>query len=155
MVIPRAHDCITLLLGSKEKYKTIFEKNPGTYWFSSGWIERAWQPSELKYKVLLEEYTQKYGEENAEFLMEMEQSWMKEYKNAAFIAWDCLKNNEYYADFTKKSAEFFNWDYLEIKGSCSLLQNILNGEFKDNEVLIVPPGSTVGASYDDEIIKYT
>lgn len=154
LVIPRAHDCITLLLGSKEEYKTIFEKNPGTYWFSGGWIERAWQPSELKYKVLLEEYTQKYGEENAEFLMEMEQSWMKEYKNAGFITWDCFNNNnEYYVEFTKKSAEFFNWDYLEIKGSCSLLQNILNGEFKDNEVLIVPPGSTVGASYDDEIIK--
>ncbi|HEY5583338.1 MAG TPA: DUF1638 domain-containing protein, partial [Ruminiclostridium sp.] len=65
MVIPRAHDCITFLMGSKEKYKSNFAKYPGTYWFSSGWIERGWQPSELRYATLVEDYTQRYGEDNA------------------------------------------------------------------------------------------
>jgi hypothetical protein len=30
VVIPKAHDCITLLLGSKEKYREYFDQNPGT-----------------------------------------------------------------------------------------------------------------------------
>lgn len=152
MVIPKAHDCITFLLGSKEKYKSNFEKYPGTYWFSSGWIERGWQPSELKYNTLLNDYTQRYGEDNAEFLMEMEQNWMKEYKNAGFISWDCFKNNEFYREFTKNSSEFFKWRFVEFEGSNALMQNILNGEFNEDEVLIVPPEAVVNASYDDEII---
>ncbi|MDR3076348.1 MAG: DUF1638 domain-containing protein, partial [Synergistaceae bacterium] len=40
LVIPRAHDCITLLMGSKELYSEYFDNNPGTYFHSSGWIER-------------------------------------------------------------------------------------------------------------------
>jgi len=55
LVVPRAHDCMTLLFGSKEKYKEYFDANPGTYWFSSGWIERSFQPSEQKYSVLYNE----------------------------------------------------------------------------------------------------
>ncbi|MHB8064116.1 MAG: DUF1638 domain-containing protein [Ruminiclostridium sp.] len=153
MVIPKAHDCITLLMGSKEKYKSNFGKYPGTYWFSSGWIERGWQPSELKYATLLKDYIQRYGEENAKFLMEMEQNWMKEYKNAGFISWDHLQNNEDYRKYTKNSSNFFNWDFFEIEGSSNLMKNILNGEFNNNEVLVVPPKAVVNASYDDEIIK--
>lgn len=153
LVIPRAHDCITLLLGSKEKYKALFEQHPGTYWFSAGWIERAWQPSELKFSSLLKDYTLRYGEDNAQFLMEMEQSWLKQYKNAGFIAWDCFNNNDYFRIYTKSSAEFFNWNFLEFEGNKGLLWNIINGEFNQNEVLLVPPYKTVKASFDDMIIE--
>ena len=37
LVVPRAHDCITLLLGSKEKYQSYFDNHPGTYYRSTGW----------------------------------------------------------------------------------------------------------------------
>jgi len=153
MIIPRAHDCITLLMGSKEKYKSNFVNYPGTYWFSSGWIERGWQPSELKFDSLLKDYRQRYGEDNAEFLMGMEKNSLRDYKNAGFISWDCFHNNEYYRNVTKDSSRFFDWGYLEIEGSSSLLENIINGEFDNDKVLVVPPTCVINASYDDEIIK--
>ena len=153
MVVPRAHDCITLLLGSKEKYMECFNNNPGTYWFSTGWIERGWQPSELKYKVLYEEYVQKYGEDNAEFLMDMEQGWMKEYKNAAFIPWICLPDTENFRMFTRNSAAYLGWSYLEFQGDNMLLNRMLNGQFDPSEALIVPPGKRIAQSYDGDIIK--
>ena len=40
LVIPRAHDCIALLMGSRDKYKQYFNENPGTYYRSIGWVER-------------------------------------------------------------------------------------------------------------------
>ena len=40
LVIPRAHDCITMFLGSKERYAQRFREAPGSYYYSSGWIER-------------------------------------------------------------------------------------------------------------------
>jgi hypothetical protein len=153
MLVPRAHDCITMLLGSKEKYTECFNSNPGTYWFSTGWIERGWQPSELKYNSLYKEYVQKYGEDNAEFLMDMEQSWMKDYKNAAFIPWDCLPVQEHYRKFTMESAAYLHWNYLEIPGNSLLLKKLLNAQFDDSEVLVVPPGKKIVQSYDENIIK--
>ncbi len=153
LVIPRAHDCITLLLGSKAKYKSLFNQYPGTYWFSAGWIERAWQPGEKKFSALLEDYLQRYGEDNAEYLMEMEQNWLKEYKRAGLIAWDCFTNNDYYRSFTREAAEFLKWDFMEFEGNKNLLWNIVNGILNEDEVLIVPPSASVQPSYDDNIIK--
>ena len=40
LVIPRAHDCIALLMGSRERYQKYFEENQGVYFRSTGWIER-------------------------------------------------------------------------------------------------------------------
>ena len=40
LVVPRAHDCITLFLGSKERYLEYFQGHPGVYFKTSGWIER-------------------------------------------------------------------------------------------------------------------
>ncbi len=154
MVVPRAHDCIALLLGSKESYKEYFDTNPGTYWFSSGWIERSFQPSEKKYEVLYEEYLEKYGEENAQYLLETEQGWMKDYKNAAFICWDCLANMESYREFTKASAAYFGWSYSEYKGKIQLLEKLLSAQFDEEEVLVIPPGKQIVQSYDDLIIRH-
>jgi hypothetical protein len=39
-IIPRAHDCITLFMGSEEAYKEYFFANHGTFFLSSGWLER-------------------------------------------------------------------------------------------------------------------
>ena len=72
LVIPKAHDCISLLLGSKEKYRAYFDKNPGTYYFSPGWIERNTANYEGEQSIpqqlglsTYEEYVAKYGEEDA------------------------------------------------------------------------------------------
>ena len=83
MVIPRAHDCITLFLGSKERYRDYFDAHPGTYWYTPGWVECSIQPGKERHETLRRDYAGKYGEENADYLMELEQGWMKEYNNAA------------------------------------------------------------------------
>ncbi len=32
VVAPRAHDCVTLIVGSRESYQEYFDRHPGTYW---------------------------------------------------------------------------------------------------------------------------
>ena len=39
LVVPRAHDCMTIFFGSKERYLEYFQQNPGTYFYTSGWLE--------------------------------------------------------------------------------------------------------------------
>ena len=151
LVIPRAHDCATLLLGSKETYKNIFDgASGGIYWYSAGWNENATMPSRGRIERLRAEYEEKYGEDNAEYLMEMEQNWMQEYKNCTFIDWPALNNARQIA-FTKDCAEYLGWEFSQITGSDSLLRDFLAGNWDEERFLVAEPGQRVAQSYDAQI----
>ncbi|NMA67499.1 MAG: DUF1638 domain-containing protein [Clostridiaceae bacterium] len=152
LVIPRAHDCITLFLGSKDKYKEYFDSHRGVYWFNRGWLENAPMPGKRRYNMLRKIYADHYGEENADYLMDMEQGWLKEYKWCTFIDWPEFDNQQAKQE-TKKNAEFLNWNYDEILGNKKLLEDFLNGNWDEDRFLIVPPGKSVAPSYDENIIK--
>ncbi len=153
IVVPRGHDCVTLLLGSKDKYKDYFDSHRGVYWYSPGWIESGKQPSKERYEKLLQEYKQKYGEDNAQYLMEVEQTWIKEYNWATYIDWG-LGDCDRYKQYTKRCAEFLNWDYDELKGDPGLMQRMLDGDWSDDEFLVVKPGQKINEDVtSDGIIK--
>ncbi|MBN1505950.1 MAG: DUF1638 domain-containing protein [Sedimentisphaerales bacterium] len=142
IVIPRGHDCITVLLGSKERYQECFDSHRGAYWYSPGWIEAGKQPSRERYEKLLEEYTQRYGEDNARYLMEVEQTWIKEYKWAIFVDWGLIPA-DVYKDYTKECAAFLNWGYGELQGDAGLMQRFVDGPWNEEEFLIVQPGRQI------------
>ena len=143
IVVPRGHDCITLLLGSKDRYQEYFDSHRGVYWYSPGWIESGKQPSKERYEKLLEEYKEKYGDDNAQYLMEVEQSWIKEYNWATFIDWGLTDSSEY-KNYTKRCAEFLHWKYEELKGSPDLMQKLIDGDWSESEFLVVKPGQKIG-----------
>jgi hypothetical protein len=153
IVVPRGHDCITLLLGSKDKYQEYFDSHRGVYWYSPGWIESGKQPGKERYEQLLQEYKEKYGDDNAQYLMEVEQGWMKEYNWATFVDWGLTDSNKY-KTFTKRCAEFLHWNYDELKGSPDLMQKLIDGDWNESKFLVVQPGQKIGEDLtNDGIIK--
>ncbi|MCP4608079.1 MAG: DUF1638 domain-containing protein [Planctomycetes bacterium] len=149
IVVPRGHDCITLLLGSKDKYQEYFDSHRGIYWYSPGWIESDEQPSKERYERLLKEYKEKYGDDNAQYLMEVEQSWMKEYSWATFVDWGLTDSGEY-INYTKRCAEYLHWNYDELKGSPALMQKLIDGDWHESEFLVVKPGQKIGEDLTNE-----
>jgi hypothetical protein len=149
VIVPRGHDCITLLLGSKNVYKEYFESHRGVYWFSPGWIETDTQPGKERFERTLKEYIEKYGEDNARYLMETEQGWMKEYECATYIDWG-LANSEQEKDFTRKAAQFLNWKYDEVKGDANLMQKLVDGLWNEKDFLIVRPGQKITENLTNE-----
>ena len=152
LVVPRGHDCITLLLGSKEWYREYFDAHPGVYWYSAGWIKHGDLPSRERYTRVLAEYTEKYGEDNAKYLMEMEQSWVSNYKMATYVDWD-WPGSQKQKDFTRQCAKEMGWEYDELLGESGLLQRLLDGDWRQDEVLVLEPGEEVAESFDETIIR--
>lgn len=151
LIIPRAHDCITLFLGSKEKYKDYFDSHKGVYWYTPGWLDNTPMPGQERYEYHRNHYIEKYGEDNADYLMDMEQGWFKEYKWCTYIEWPQL-NLPHYKEYTRQCADFLHWNYDEVMGSSVLLDEFLEGIWDESKFQIVPPGKKVAPSFDEKII---
>ncbi len=152
LVVPRAHDCIAMLLGSRKRYREYFDAHPGTYWFSPGWIEQTLMPGEERVERLRARYAEKYGEENADYLMEMEQEWLKKYDRCTYVGWESL-DRPTYVEQTKTSAEFLGWNYDTLVGDEGMFTRLLSGDWSEDEFLVVEPGETVEPSYGDGVVR--
>jgi hypothetical protein len=166
LVIPRAHDCITFFLGSKERYQKCFSEHPGTYYYTSGWLECATRRgdkgstwggpflpanSSLNLKATYDQWTQKYGEDQAKYLLEEMSRWTDAYSHGTLIDFDFLKQLELPCQVQQICAQK-DWTYNRIPGDLSLLQRMLDGPWPDTDFLIVQPGKKVVATFDDRII---
>lgn len=161
IVMPRAHDCITLFLGSRARYNEEFTSHPGTYYYSAGWIER--KDGEVQQGFVDEthtaraqdryaEYVEKYGEDNAKFLIEQEAQWSANYSRAVLIDMG-IGNVEEYRRFTQCIAQSHGWEYAELKGDLSLVERLANGEWESEDFLRVEPGKRVIESFDQLVIR--
>lgn len=151
IVIPRAHDCITLFMGSREKYNHYFAEIPGCYWYTADWIENTTMPGKARHCMMVRHFEEQgYDEETIEYLMES-LGGLENYHNAAYIKMPFC-DKEKYAQATKDAAAFYGWNYHEIDGDMSLFERMINGDWNDGDFLVLEPGETAAQSYDDGVI---
>lgn len=160
LVIPRTDDCIALFLGGRNRYLQEFTQHPGTYYYSSASFERSTDVEgsgalgaemtnkEEKYQ----EYVERYGEENAKYLIEMEMSWSQHYTRAAYLRVPELDHLGY-ANKVSEKAQSLGLAYTPLDADLSYLERLLAGNWSDQEFLIVPPGHRIEATYDDRVLK--
>ena len=159
IVIPRAHDCITLLLGSRTRYDEHFQANPGTFYRSPGWIERDGDPDANPASVtrrlgITHDYAalvEKYGKDNADYLMETMGDWLKNYRRLSLIDTGVGPYEEY-RKICRDEAEEKNWTYEELAGDTVLINKLLNGDWNEQDFLILQPGQKIAASNDRDVI---
>ena len=166
LVMPRAHDCITFFLGSKERYQEFFNAQPGTYYYTSGWLECAkrrgdkgpiWGGASLpaganaNLKASYEQWVQKYGEDQAKYLMEEIGRWTDSYTHGTLIEFDFVRHLKLREEVLKICAER-GWEYAETEGDLGLFRKLVEGDWPDADFLIVRPGQKVIATNDDKII---
>lgn len=152
LVVPRAHDCITLLLGSKERYGEYAKQFPGTYWYSGGWNRHHIPPGPERAEKLRAQYVEKYGEEDADFLMESEQHWMQTYERATFVATDVSAAPKD-IDYTADCAKWLGWNFDVQRGDLGLIRALVEGPWDDDRFLVLEPGQSLRMTFDERVIE--
>ena len=162
LVIPRAHDCITLLLGSRETYRSYFDAKPGTYFKSPGWIERDAKgdgenlsiATQLGIDRTYAEYVAQYGEENAAYLVEQLGDWLRNYRRLAYIDTG-TGDPEGDRLATAEQAREKAWDFDALQGDLALIRRLFNGDWDARDFLVVPPHKTIIPSFDENVMAWT
>ncbi len=160
VVVPRAHDCITLFLGSRDLYQEQFENHSGTYWYTKDYIERGASSGtalslgsgiDVNVHDVYDEYVEKYGKNNADYLMEVMGAWQSHYRRAAFIDMG-VGDSSHVENQAQEEAIRRGWTFDRIAGDLVLIRRLVNGDW-DNDFLVLEPGQELAMSFDDEVIK--
>ncbi|MBM4423772.1 MAG: DUF1638 domain-containing protein [Chloroflexi bacterium] len=142
LIVPRADDCISLLLGSYERYIQEFSEEPGTYYLTKGWLESGSHPLK-EYRELLE----KYDQETADWILDEQ---YRNYKRIVFVA-SSEEERESYRHKAKEAADFcverWGFRYEERVGTNEFVDKLMTvaREFTESndDFLVIPPGGEI------------
>jgi hypothetical protein len=160
LVLFKAHDCATIFLGSRERYEQEHAATPGTYWFTEDNVKRGdalkgWMLGDSSRSDSVEatyrEYVEKYGQENADYLMEALGEWQSHYERGAFLETGLADDEEALTE-ARTESELRGWRFERVMSDLSLMQRLLNGDW-DDDFLVLQPGQTLAMSYDKDVIK--
>jgi hypothetical protein len=116
LILPAADDCISLLLGSRARYLEEHGSQPGTYYYTRGWIDFIDDP----YKEYLQ-IIPKYGEEKAAYVARL----IMEYLDTV--------------------CRFYDLPLERLTGSLRFLEKLVSGPY-DDEFIVVEAGDVLDES---------
>ena len=159
LVIPRAHDCCTIFLGSKNKFIEYFKDNLSKEWSSTGYMERGDSylresdvGKSLGIKTGYEEFVDLYGEENAEYLWETLHPEAKD-KELIYIEIEETAHLGY-CQKIRAMADKEGKTVKVLEGDMGIIRNLINGDWDAKDFLVVPPGKSMRSHYDfDQVIS--
>jgi len=164
VVVPRAHDCITLFLGSRDRYTAEFTGHPGTYWYVQDFVERSDEGgafagmgavSDAEARAIYGEYVAKYGEDNAAYLMEALGGWSSHYDRAAFVDM-AIAGASASAEVEARArddAARRGWAFEKLAGELILVRRLLDGDWDPEDFLVLQAGERLAMSYDAAVIR--
>ncbi len=164
LVIPRAHDCCTVFLGSRLRFAEHFKDNPSLPFSSTGYMERGGTPiheaTTLDFvpgvSKRFQDLVEQYGEENARYIYETLSASAEptqEDKRVVFIDVPELSHLGF-AEKCRAKAQAAGKSFTVLPGDMRLIRMLLNGDWDPREFLTLEPGQAVGGVYDwDQIIR--
>jgi hypothetical protein len=159
VIIPRAHDCVSVLMGGLEAHQQYIRDNSRVLFRSTGWLERDSDVDQLKAELVrqragvgysLEDLISRYGEENGRYLFEQFSSYQHSFRQLTFIETGLEPSRKFESQAGAEAAQR-GLEYDKIQGSLRLFDAMLSGEWSDDEFLTVPPGHRVVERFDGTI----
>ena len=152
LVVPRVHDCVSMFLGSHDRYLQEFGKEPGTFWYIPDYLETGdfgcdgnWNPGHPLGSASGRhglEAAGKYSEENAAYIREEMSSWKKRYRRAVLLEIGAGSAREGLEEEIRLESIRNHWEFVKMEGSLRLFEKLINGPW-DEEFLVLKPGEKV------------
>jgi hypothetical protein len=149
-----------MFLGSRERYLEEFTAHPGTYWYVQDYLERddgssgamlgVGAGTDEEWQAAYETFVEKYGKDNADYLMDAMGSWQKHYDRAVLIDMGVGDASAVEAQ-AREQAAHRGWAFERVAGELVLLQRLLGGDW-DRDFLVLRPGERLAMSYDEGVI---
>lgn len=152
LVVPRAHDCITLFLGSKERYAAWMQSQPGTYWYAPGWNRERRVPGPDREAHLRAKYAGKFEPEDIDALVAMDRESFAHHNHAAYVDHG-LPGDGDHRRYAEQCADSLGWRFAPQAGDPRLLRDLLHGPWDAERFLVVEPGHRIAFSADTAIVK--
>ena len=131
LVLPAVDDCISLLLGSRRRYLDEHGAQPGTYYYTRGWIDYIDDP----YKEYLA-IIPKYGEEKAARVARL---ILANYTRVAVIDTPGVPGLDDARPYLETVSRFYGLPLDYLTGSLRFLRKLVEGPH-DEEFIVVEPG---------------
>jgi len=130
LVLPAVDDCISLLLGSRARYLEEHGRQPGTYYYTRGWVDYIDDPYHEYLKIV-----PKYGEEKAAMVARM---ILEHYTRVALIDTGTY-GVAALRPYLDTVCTFYGLPLETLRGSLRLLEKLVAGPH-DDEFIVVEPG---------------
>ena len=148
LVVPRAHDCITVFLGSRERFTAT--QRGTNYFYTPGWNQARRVPGPDREAWLREDLATRFEPDDIEFLLETERAQWRHYQTATFVDLGTPEADRE-AAYAQSCATALGWQFERLAGDPTLLQDLLAGRWDDQRFQVVPPGGDLRHAADDRI----
>jgi hypothetical protein len=159
LVLPRAHDCIGLLLGSTARYLEEIDREPGTYFQSAGWLKAAREAGESgeftfgpNSNASFERLAARYGDEAARYLIQELEGFTRHYERLAYVTTP-VEGSSALASEARSIAAKRGLEYHGLHGDTCWLRRLLSGPWPEEEFLTVRPGQQVRLASGERLIE--
>lgn len=152
LVIPRGHDCITVFMGSKEKFACQQAACPDSYYFTPGWMRANRTPGPERLAAQRAELSEKFDPDDVEFLLESEKANWAQHGRAVYLDLGTPGADES-AAAAGQSAASLGWKFERIPGDPSLLRDLLSGRWDDERFQVIEPGARLDHAPDERIFR--
>ena len=151
LVLPRGHDCISILLGGPATHEAVLREQPGTYFYSPGWIRGRRVPGPDREAWLRALYTPRYPDDpdTVTDLIEADREAFAHHNCAAYVD---ITNDTRAENYCRDCARHLGWSCRRLPGDPALLTALLTGPWDEARFLVAPPGRLITAAADGRLL---
>lgn len=152
IVIPRAHDCITVFMGSKEAYAEHQRRCATCFYYTPGWNRERRVPGPEALEALRADLTARFDPDDVEFLLESTHEQWAMHDTATYVDLG-TEDRETEAAYARKCADWLGWRFEHLRGDPALLRDLLWCNWDADRFQIFEPGAKLVHAADESIMR--